>query len=339
VLVPTLPGYVSAQYPNVPTAEQSAGVYELIASTGAAEATGRVNVGGERSIAEKNNLFALAHTLSKEGMSSVDADAGAIALSLPGILDLANVSSQIHVSQADGDAQPTFTSTTSLGTITVAGTTTGATGNGSQVAGAKSMPINSDTLPAINQVLAPVGVSLTYLPESFVYSDGTWSTGPEPHASKILRGVTSGALQILYQKDIQGQGTTTETITVGQVSVTAQGEPRAAPPPAVGAASGRADPSTVGPSAGAPPTSTATIPGPVLSTAEAPASAVIVPANVALVQDQASTGVPAMDGTRAEVARIQRLNFSLDGTYSMVVVLGALMLSGSVLSRLLGVRL
>jgi hypothetical protein len=346
-VVPTFPGYVSAQYPSSPIAEQKAGGYELTASTGATEAEGRASIGAERDLSDRNNLFALAHTMNKDGTVSVDADAGAVALNLPGILDLANSSSQIHVTRADGDAHPTFTSTTSLGTITFAGTTSGVTGNGSQVAGAKSTPINVDALPGINKALEPTGVSLSYLPSSFIYTDGTFSTGEKPEPKKTVRGLTSGALQILYQKDIQGQGPTMERITVGQVSVTADGGADSSLAASAGpAASGAVNSSSVTPTDVSPLTTTAAVPALASSDAESAGPAVTGPTtgarlpadNVAFTQSQGSNA-PNMERIRAEVARIERLNFSLDDTYPILVVVGAAMLVGSVLARLFGIRL
>jgi hypothetical protein len=335
-VVPTLPGYVSAQYPDRAIAAQQAGIYDLTASARPTEAEGQVSIGGQHSISDKNNLFALAHTVSKDDATNVNAQAGAVALSLPGILDLANTSSQILVAQGKGDARPIFTSTTSLGTITVVGTTTGVTGSGSQVAGGKSTPINLDTLSAINQALAASGVSLTYVPQSFIYTDGTFSSGQDPEASKTVRGVTSGALQILYQKDIQGQGPTSETITVGQVSVTAD-----AVTDTPSAASGQVDASSIAPAAAIPMTpapgsapSNGASAGPALA---APKSTTPLPSNtVALVESAAPLQAPSTDRIRAEVARMERLNFSVDDTYLIVVVVGAAMLAGSVVSRLRG---
>jgi len=344
-VVPTFPGYVSAQYPNRPVADQNAGMYQLTATTGASEAEGKVSMGGEKSISEKNNLFAIAHTVSKDATTTVDADAGAVALTLPGILDLFNTSSQIHVVRNAEDAHPTFAATTSLGTITFAGTTSGMSGNTPQVAGAKGTPINFDTLPRINKALEPSGVSLNYLPESYIYTDGTYSTGDKPAQNKTVRGLTSGALQMIYHKDVQGQGPTTETITIGQVSVTADGG--SAAPPATAAApatTGRADTT---PAAGAPVTDQAALPAALPPDAQPPTLPLGEPApaapqrsdTVALAQSQSPSGVRSIDQIRAQVARLEKLNFSLDDTYPLVVVVGAAMLVGSVLTRLLGGRL
>jgi hypothetical protein len=334
-VVPEFPGYVSAQYPSSPTAAQQAGMYELSATTSATEAEGRVGIGAAPGISETNNLFALARTVNRADTIDVRANAGAVAVSLPGILDLANVSSEIRATRGIGGGAPLFTSTTSLGTITLAGTTSGVTGDGSQVAGTSSTPINSDTLPALNQALAPAGVSLSYLPQVFLYTDGTSSSGRQPVSAKTVRGLTSGALQIRFQKDVQGQGPTTETITVGQVSVTADGATATSP-------AGSADPAASGPvgSSSTPPAGATPLTG--LGAIAAPSAVTLpstaeVPQTVALTQ--APTGVAVGGRVGLDMARIERLNFSLDSTYPMVVGVGAAMLFGSFVTRVFGVRL
>jgi hypothetical protein len=345
-VVPTFPGYVTARYPQRATELQDAGGYRLAATTGAAEAEGRVGMGGEREVSDRNNVFAIARTTAKDGTMAVDSQAGAVALTLPGILDLANSSSEVHVSRAAGDERPTYTSTTSLGTINFAGTTSGLTGDTFQVVGAKSTPINLDTLATINQALTPSGVSLSYLPSSFVYTDGTYSSGDQPTQGKTLRGLTSGALQILIHKDVQGQGPTTETITIGQISVSAQGEGVVAGSTAP--ATGSASSST--PAQGAPSTAAGTaalaeqaLPlSPTTIGVTNPMASAPEPRSdtISLVQAEApATAASPSERIRAALTRIERINFSTDDSYLLLFVVGGAMLAGSVVTRRLAVRL
>jgi hypothetical protein len=107
------------------------------------------------------------------------------------------------------------------------------------------------------------------------------------------------------------------------------------------AASGQVDASSIAPAAAIPMTpapgsapSNGASAGPALA---APKSTTPLPSNtVALVESAAPLQAPSTDRIRAEVARMERLNFSVDDTYLIVVVVGAAMLAGSVVSRLRG---
>lgn len=218
-VVPALPGYVSAKDPVTPLAKQNAGGYELVATAGPSAARGTVNMGGQSATSTENNAFAYASSASSaEGVLS-EASAGVHALTLDGILDLANFSSYASLTRtADGTTVPS--TRTSLGTISFAALTTGLTGDGFTALGSDPTPVSADGLAALNEALKPAGVTLTYLPERYTYTDGSTSTGPTVDQKKTVSGVVSGALQffISYTGD---RGTSTETITIGRVAVNA----------------------------------------------------------------------------------------------------------------------
>ena len=173
------------------------------------------------------------------------------------------------------------------------------------------------------------------------------STGPQPDPKKTVRGLTSGALQILYQMDVQGQGPTLERITIGQVSVTADGGTGTslAGSRAVGSGSTNSSPAMPGPAGSATtmgidpiatlPHAASTAPG-----VTGPTTAGALPRDtVALTQSQSPSGALNNAQLRAEAARMEQLNFSLDKTYWIFVLVGAALLAGFVLSPMLGVRL
>lgn len=215
--VPTFPGYVVAKDPVAPSATQHAGGYDLTATAEPKAATGQVGLGA--GTAKENNLFAYAtSTAGEDGVLSTAA-AGAHALNLDGIVDILNVST--HASLVDdGFGGLTPSVTTDLGTISFAGLTTGLTGNGVGALGTEPTPITTENLDALNAALAPSGISLAYLPTSFVYTDGSSSTGATPNAKKDVAGLTSGALRVVLS-NTSDRGTTTETLTIGRVHLTA----------------------------------------------------------------------------------------------------------------------
>jgi hypothetical protein len=218
-VVPAFPGYVSAKDPVTPLAKQNAGGYELVATAGPSAARGTVNMGGQSATSAENNAFAYASSVSNADGVLSEASAGVHALTLDGILDLANFSSYASLTRtADGTTVPT--TRTSLGTISFAALTSGFTDGGFTALGSAPTPVSADGLAALNDALKPAGATLTYLPERYTYTDGSTSTGPTVDQKKTVAGVVSGALQffISYTSD---RGTSTETITVGRVAVNA----------------------------------------------------------------------------------------------------------------------
>ncbi len=319
-VVPTFPGYVSAQDPVLPSNKQNAGAYELIATALPKQATGKASLGGQAATSEQNNAFAVANSIATDDGIFTEGAAGAHALTLDGILDLANVSSYASLTQqAGGDVVPV--TTTNLGTVTFAGLASGLTQDGLTAFGSAPAPLNVDGLAALNEVLKPAGITFSYLPAEYRYSDGSTSTGPTVDAKKRVAGLTSGALRIFFATT-SDRGTTTETITLGQISLSATGNQLGDAGTGVGAAgtdtvaSGGTDlPSTgLGTDlAGAPGIAPGTVP-----TGSLPAQS-FVPA--------AAAGTVLGEGTT-----------SFESFYLFVLLAGAVALIGGQVVRVVAVR-
>jgi hypothetical protein len=249
-VVPKFPGYVSARDPLLPVNRQNAGGYELVAIARPAASSGKVSIGGQAATSEQNNAFAWANSVADQKDVFTEGTAGVHALTLGGILDLANVSSYASLTRgADGRSVPE--TTTDLGTISFAGLNSGLTGRGSTVLGSAPTPISIDGLAALNAALKPAGITLIYVPQLYTYTDGTNSTGPAVDAKKDVSRLVSGALQLFFT-NTSDRGTTTETITIGRVTLQATSSTvgtgtQTATAPAPAAAIG-ASPAATGPS-------------------------------------------------------------------------------------------
>jgi hypothetical protein len=217
-VVPKFPGYVSARYPLAPFTKQNAGGYELVASTDPSHAAGQVSIGGQSATSDQNNAFAFAKNLAGADGVFTEGAAGVHALTLGGILDVLDVSSYASLARDGGKTVPV--TTTNLGSISFAGLTTGLTGDGFTALGSAPTPITLGGIDALNQALKPSGITLDYLPQIYAYTDGSTSTGPHVEPEKEVSGVISGALKI-FLTNTSDRGTSTETITIGRVSLTA----------------------------------------------------------------------------------------------------------------------
>ena len=217
--VPTFPGYVVAKDPVAPSATQNAGGYDLTATAEPKAATGKVGLGTQAATSKENNLFAYATTTAGEDGVLSSAAAGAHALTLDGIVDILNVSTRASLVD-DGFGGITPNVTTDLGTISFAGLSTGLTGNGVGALGTEPTPITTENIDQLNAALEPAGISLAYLPTSFTYTDGSTSSGAAPNPKKEVAGLTSGALRVVLS-NTSDRGTTTETLTLGRVHLTA----------------------------------------------------------------------------------------------------------------------
>jgi hypothetical protein len=218
-VVPSFPGYVRAKDPIAPLNKQNAGGYELIASADPNDSSGKVSIGGQSATSDENNAFAFANNRSDDNGVFTEGSAGMHAFTLGGILDIFNISSYASLTR-DGSGDTVPVTTTNLGTISFAGLTSGLTGDGFTALGSAPIPISTDGLAAMNEALKPAGITLTYLPEIYAYTDGSTSSGPMIKEKKDVSGVMSGALQIFFS-NTSDRGTTTETITIGRVSLTA----------------------------------------------------------------------------------------------------------------------
>ncbi len=152
-------------------------------------------------------FFASAETTANpDGSVTLNASAGMDLLDFGQLLDLGNVSSSLSMTQ-QSNQQPKVTSHTTLGTITLLGTSTGLLGKGVSALGV-GVPINvnQELIGTLNTALAKTGLKLTYLPVTYTYTDGTSSTGSSPDSAKTLEAVDSGALQVTYSQNIPSQG-------------------------------------------------------------------------------------------------------------------------------------
>jgi hypothetical protein len=228
--LPPLPGYVSASYPTSSTSSQTQAGYAITATTSANSAKGVVSLGVQPSGSTNPTIFANAQTTANEdGSVSVNAAAGADALDFGQLFDVGNVSSSLSMTQQAGQ-QPTVTSSTSLGQITLLGGASGLGSGGLSLLGINvPIDLNTQVLSTLNALLGSDGLKFTYLPELFTYSDGTSSTGSKPDPSKTLETVDSGALQISESRDLPSQGVTTVTITLGHITLQTSDDPGFAP--------------------------------------------------------------------------------------------------------------
>lgn len=327
-VVPTFPGYVSAKNPVTPLARQNAGGYELVATAEESAARGKVNMGAQGATSAENNAFAYANSVATADGLLSEASAGVHALTLDGILDLANFSSYASLTRgADGRMIPAVR--TSLGTISFAGLTSGATGDGFTAFGSAPTPVSVDGLDAFNDALKPSGITLTYLPEQYLYTDGSTSTGPEVDEAKSVSGVVSGALQIIASST-DDRGTSTETITIGRVAVNATSSD-AGTDATVGASG-----SSAAGTPGAPLPSTgqsldaAGLAVPAVAAGAAPGSGLVGAAAAVPTQAFAPAASLAIDpqGTT-----------SFDSVYAILAIAGGVALLGGNVVRLVAVKL
>ncbi|HUC04432.1 MAG TPA: hypothetical protein VL961_03480 [Acidimicrobiales bacterium] len=255
--LPALPGYVSANFPNRQTDDQTQAGYQLTSSAQSSTSQGDVNIGVQPAGSSHPTVFASAQaTANGDGSVTVSAAAGCDVLSFGQLLDLGNVSSSISMTQQAGQ-QPAVTSQTDLGTITLLELPTGLSPSGFNVLGL-GVPIDIDreVLGSLNTILSKVGIKLTYLPETFTYSDGTSSTGTSPDPSKTLQSVDSGALEVSETQDLPSQGLTSVSVTLGRVYVSTSDSPGLGPPTGGGGSLLGPTALTTAPSQATPPLST-----------------------------------------------------------------------------------
>jgi hypothetical protein len=294
--LPPIPGYVSASYPSTPNNTQTQGGYQIASTASANSAKGAVSLGVQPSGSPNATFFASAQTSANgDGSVSVNASAGMDALDFGQLFDLGNVSSTLSMTQ-QANQPPTVTSQTSLGTITLLGQGSGLNATGLSALGEGTpIDINSAVLGALNTLLAGEGVTFTYVPETFTYTDGSTSTGSTPETGKTLQAIDSGALQVVVTQNLPSQGPTSVSMTLGRVYASTTDTPGIGPttgnsgtvgntgntgsatttpatsaPPLgnTGAAVGSALPATSTPSS-SPPTAAATPPSSTLQTAPA----------------------------------------------------------------------
>ena len=228
--LPPLPGYVSASYPSRKAAIQSQAGYDIAATADANTAKGAVGLGVQPAGSPNTTFFANAQTTANpNGSVTLSAAAGMDLLAFGQLLDLGNVSSSLSMTQ-QANQQPKITSHTTLGTITLLGTSTGLLGNGAGVLGlGVPIDINKELIGTLNTALAKTGLKLTYLPVTYTYTDGTSSTGPSPDSAKTLQAVDSGALQVTFSQNFPSQGQVTLSATLGRVYLSTTNTPGIGP--------------------------------------------------------------------------------------------------------------
>jgi hypothetical protein len=228
--LPPLPGYVSASYPSNKAAIQSQAGYDIAATAGANTSKGAVGLGVQPSGSPNTTFFATAQTTANpDGSVSLSASAGMDLLDFGQLLDIGNVSSSLSMTQ-QANQPPKVTSQTTLGTITLLGTSTGLLGKGASVLEVGvPIDINTELIGTLNTLLAKTGFKLTYLPVTYTYTDGTSSTGSSPNSAKTLQAVDSGALQVTFSQNIPSQGQVTLSATLGRVYLSTTDTPGIGP--------------------------------------------------------------------------------------------------------------
>ncbi len=228
--LPPLPGYVSASYPSKKAAIQSQAGYDIAATAQADSSKGDVGLGVQPSGSPNTTFFAKAETTANpNGSVSLSASAGMDLLDFGQLLDLGNVSSSLSMTQ-QANQQPKVMSQTTLGTITLLGTSTGLLGKGASALGiGVPIDINQELIGTLNTLLAKTGIKLTYLPVTYTYTDGTSSTGSSPNTAKTLQAVDSGALQVTFSQNIPSQGQVTLSATLGRVYLSTTDTPGISP--------------------------------------------------------------------------------------------------------------
>ncbi|HEY1828490.1 MAG TPA: hypothetical protein VGF87_10735 [Acidimicrobiales bacterium] len=224
--LPPLPGYVSASYPSAQSNTEAQAGYDITATAGANTAKGTVSLGVQPSGSPSATIFASAlSTSNSDGSVEAVGIAGVDALDIGQLIDVGNVSSSLEMTEQANSA-PVVTSKTNLGTITLLGKVTGLLGTEASVLGVNTpIPLTTTLISTLNGLFSKSGLSVTYLPETFTYTDGTSSTGSTPQSSKTIQAIDSGALKITFSKNIPSQGLVVVSVTLGRVYVSATDTP------------------------------------------------------------------------------------------------------------------
>lgn len=346
--LPTPPGQVNSNYPTRPAQTESSGPYTLSAASSPTDSKGSVGIGSVASKGPSAPVFASAETSVDASTGSVTATAraGVDTLDLAGTLDLANVSSTATITETTS-GKPVYHGQTDLGTVTASGTTVGLSGSTVKLGGTSvSEPLTTAVLPLLNAALAPSGISLAYIPQTFEYADGTSSTGAAPESSKTLAGVDSGALNVTISRPVPGQGTPSISETLGRVYVTAQNTAIPQSPitgPSGPVTVGGTAPVTQVSSTGSNGSGAVAVAGTGATSSSRSISGSETPSTAPL-RDAGGAALVADSGTGTGAARPVRLSATVLSHAAellyLILVVGALAaLTGAQLLRFLGVRL
>jgi hypothetical protein len=324
--LPAPPGYVAASYPTHPSAKQTQSGYQLSATTTGQDAKGQMQAGADQTGTNPANTFATAEsTANHDGSVTVKASAGVDLLNLANLADVGNLSSTESMS-LQADRKPVIKGTTNLGTITLLDKPSGLSGSTANLLGVGvPIPLSGPTIDVVNKILGPGGVKLAYLPQTFIYTDNTTTTGPAPDPSKTAKSVDSGALQVSVTRQLTQPVTT--IFTLGRVYVSATNTAGLSP----GSLGGPGVSSSGGsglPAASSPPGSTSGLAGIPPATPSQPPSL----ASPATTGRNGGPALPSLAGTAP-------FGPSAESFYLILVLAAAAALGGSQLIRLVAVRL
>lgn len=235
--VPPFPGYVYSSYPVRETDRQTQGAYTISATSAEHRSEGFVSMGSSAP-GDASTLFSAASVVANpDGTVTTSGRSGIDRISLGGVLDIANVSSLAEITK-DAGRPATYTTTTNLGAVTLDSAKLDLAGQ------AQQQQLTPAAISGLNTVLAPAGITLTYLPARYLFADGT--TASAPVSGKVIQSVDSAALQIDVLREIEGQGKMLVRTTLGRVFVGATNDPTGLLGPsgadAVGVATGGALP-------------------------------------------------------------------------------------------------
>lgn len=213
--VPPFPGYVYSSYPVRDTDRQAQGIYTISAISEENRSEGFVAMGSSAP-GDASTLFSAATAQANDdGTVIVAGRSGIDRITLAGILDIANVSSLASITKS-ASRPADYVTTTNLGAVTLDSAKLDLAGQ------AQQQQLSPAIISGLNTVLAPAGITLTYLPARYVFADGSTSSAPD--AGKAIQAVESAALRIDVAQTVEGQGTIVTRLTLGRVLVAATNE-------------------------------------------------------------------------------------------------------------------
>lgn len=328
--LPPLPGYVAATYPGTASDSQQQGPYSIGASASQYASRGRVALGATLSGASGSTFSASAETTANaDGSVTVAASTGVDLLNVGGLVDIGNFTSTARMTLSAG-GKPHVTQSTSLGTVSLLGTTSGLLGSQLKLLGTGvDIPLTPTLIRGLNTLLKPAGGSLTVLPAKYMYTDGTSTVGTAS-PSKTIQAVDTGALQLTMTENVPTQGEVKLAVTIGRVTVSAVNTPAVALAPPPGDIDG-------GVSSGVDGGASDAVPEPVT---DVPTPEDVVPTVPPVVSPVASpsSGNPAASPPARQVALTYATGANAEAVYLMLVLAALAALGGSALVRLLGVR-
>jgi hypothetical protein len=219
--IPPFPGYVAASNPVTPVRTEKTGGYELTASASDVLSRGEVKLGSQPAGSTDATGFSLSEARANDdGTVTVTGKAGSGLFSFGGVLDFGRVSSVLSMT-VPANGKPVITGNTDLGTVTLATDFVNGVRDGKTYFAGQTVPLTPASISDLNSALAPAGFSLTYLPQTYGYTDGTASQGTAPDPKKTIRSLVSGGLLITTTHKVPTQGQVTGRYTLGRVSLSA----------------------------------------------------------------------------------------------------------------------